>query len=198
MRILIASPSRDLLDCYTELLSQNGNEVLSAFDGVQTMDRLARRPDAAVIDCNITRIDRRRLVRYANEEMIPSVVLLDRRIDLKLLSENDLPSSFLTYPFLPEELSEAVDAAVETAESGEIIDYQALSVRLKDRTFCGRMKLTVEEISILRFAVRGETTDRVINAVYVNSLNFKLKSLNKKQRIKYITNEGYRLVTDDE
>ncbi|MBQ5953105.1 MAG: response regulator transcription factor [Lachnospiraceae bacterium] len=107
MRILLAAPDRDILMCYERLLSQEGHEVTTAFDGMQLPQLLAGGgPEAAILDPDLPGLDRVRILRMFAENGIPVIALGDippESTDTKQLR-------FLRYPFLPEELFAAIGA----------------------------------------------------------------------------------------
>ena len=107
MRILLAAPDRDILMCYERLLSQEGHEVTTAFDGMQIPQLLAGSgPEAVILDLDLPGLVRSRILRMFAEDNIPVVALgeaLPENADAKNVS-------FLRYPFLPEELFAAVIA----------------------------------------------------------------------------------------
>ena len=107
MRILLAAPDRDILMCYERLLSQEGHEVTTAFDGMQIPQLLAGNgPEAVILDLDLPGLDRSRILRMFAEDNIPVVALgeaLPENADAKNIRS-------LRYPFLPEELFAALEA----------------------------------------------------------------------------------------
>ncbi len=107
MRILLAAPDRDILMCYERLLSQEGHEVTTAFDGMQIPQLLAGSgPEAVILDLDLPGLDRGRIFRMFTADGIPVIALGD------LQTENDDAKNvrFLRYPFIPEELFAAIGA----------------------------------------------------------------------------------------
>ena len=98
MRILFASPERDLLFVYQKLLGMRGHEVDTAFDGVQVLEGARKKTyDAAVIDGSLPRVGIGMLTEVLKENDVYTVLLSDRE-------NKDKCDGYLAFPFLPEEL----------------------------------------------------------------------------------------------
>lgn len=105
MRILFASPERDLLQCYSLLLGSELGEVVTAFDGAQVMALLETEDfGLAVLDQGLPRLSWQVLLRAANARRVPAIVLLDGSLRPGSADAAPEPAAFLRYPFRPEEL----------------------------------------------------------------------------------------------
>lgn len=98
MKILFASPERDLLFVYQRLLGKRGHDVDTAFDGVQVLEwTRGKTYDAAVLDGSLPRVDVGMLTDVLKENNVYTVLLSDRENKEKC-------DGYLAFPFLPEEL----------------------------------------------------------------------------------------------
>ena len=199
MKLLLAAPDRDLLTGLQTLLTLAHHEVRTAFDGLQTVTHVERELfDLVLLDLKLPRIDPFSIIRLQSEKRIPTVALSDRRTDVPMLLRPDLPTSYLSYPFLPEELLARIDAVHSKAVRQESLLFGDASVTLPDFCLSGGSRVTNEEIDVLT-AIRDKTVPAINHpAAYVGALNEKLSRAEKAVRIQYIKEEGYRLVTDYE
>ena len=100
MRILLAAPDRDLLECFRKILEQDLGETVTAFDGTQVLSLIAEEPfDIAVIDSGIPRIGYRELVIRIREKKIPSVVLSEKAVSALRNTAEPQADAYLSYPF---------------------------------------------------------------------------------------------------
>lgn len=98
MKILFASPERDLLFVYQRLLGQRGHEVDTAFDGVQVLEGArGKNYDAAILDGSLPRVEIGTLADALMENKVYTVLLSDKENKEKC-------DGYLAFPFLPEEL----------------------------------------------------------------------------------------------
>ena len=86
----------------------------------------------------------------------------------------------------------------QKAASSELLSYEDLSVDIGSFLLCGDIRVTNEEINILKSLAERQQFDQKKAEPYIGSLNNKLERLKKKTRIRYVMKEGYRLVTDNE
>ena len=114
MRILLAAPDRDLLECYRKILEEPFGEVVTAFDGTQIPPLLqAEHFDLVLFDDEIPRTDRRTLLRRIREKKIPV-------IEMKAGTggrSDPLPDAYLPYPFTPEEICGTIREVLRKAEN---------------------------------------------------------------------------------
>ena len=103
MRIMLAAPDRDLLECYKKLLEDDLGETVTAFDGTQVLSLLSTESfDVVILDDALPRIGFDKLAKRIGEEKIPLVVLTD-------------VAARLTYPFTPETIESVIRDAFEKA-----------------------------------------------------------------------------------
>lgn len=199
MKILFADPDRDLLMTYGRLLELDGHEVSSAFDGVQAVNMIKSSTfDLAVINKNIPRVSSRDIIKMLNSSNIPSIVLLGRHVTPNLLLDYVAASSYLNFPFSPNELRERINEIAEKKEHCDMLEIENIEIETgKFRSTDGTC-FTNEEIDILRWITKNEKFDIRQVSSYVNSINNKFGRLKKRSRIKYVLNEGYKLVKENE
>lgn len=199
MKILLAVPDRDLLSGLKSYLEVSGYDVFTAFDGIQAVENTVKEKfDAAVIDFDLPRIKAAELIKLFDEKETPTVVLTKGRISAKLLCGSVIASSYLTYPFLPEELIKRIEAVVNTAHKFEAIRVGDCVIDPAHFSMSGKIRLTEEEIHVLSDIAAGITPGERRADIFIDSLNRKLNSVNSLYRISFIQNEGYRLVTKNE
>ena len=103
MKILFASPDRDLLSAYGILLSEGGNEVEKAFDGTFVLSKLQDgRPDLMILSHDVPRVDSAQIRAFCKQKQIPVILLLDSKPkDIEAVAN---VSEYLIMPFSPREL----------------------------------------------------------------------------------------------
>lgn len=113
MRILFASPHRDLNECYQTLLTEEGRETVTAFDGPQTLTLLKTSPfDLLILDQNIPRVTYGEILHHTSEAGTRSILLMD--------TPGTYPSTAsISYPFLPEELFQLISEVTSHDQSAE-------------------------------------------------------------------------------
>ena len=198
MNILIADSDRDFLMTFKKMLEYASHTVTTVFDGTQVITKIAASNfDVVILEQNIPRVKTRDIVKLLNEEKIPVIVILDKKINSEILLDDVLANAYLDLPFLPNELMEAIDeiAAKKEATSQMILAAEGIEIDVPNYILCGKIRLTNEEINIFDDLRSGKDMRSKAVGPYINSLNNKLEVLNKKTRIRYVINEGYRLVT---
>ena len=192
MRILFAASDRDLLSGYKSLLEAKGHETDAAFDGVQAVTRISEGYDAAVIDQSLSRLSSASVLKKLCDGGVPTVMLLFSRITGELYLSPVLPDTFLCYPFSPDELDAALTAATGLRDMPDF-DLFGTAVSPSKRTFAGNVRITSEEALLLKRlsdgAVRDSDCDILIRAVCE-----KMRIAGTGITVKYITNEGYKVV----
>ena len=198
MRILFASPDRDLLECYRRILEADLGETVTAFDGTQAASLLAsERFDAAVLDSEIPRIACGTLAARMRERDLPVVVLTKDPVTVRLLAEEAPANAYLPFPFLPEELESLIRDTLEKAASGERLSVFGREADVSGFRFTDGPYLTGAEIDVLRALLRGErVTDG--SGAYVAALNAKFALIGSRAGIRYRTGKGFELVDQDE
>lgn len=198
MRILLAAPDRDLLECYKIILGSEFGETVTAFDGTQVVSLLSNEEfGLAVLDCGLPRIDRKNLVLRMRTKNLPVIALTNSPLNVRRITEEPPANAYIAYPFTPGQLTEAVRNTLALAESGEklhifdtVIDVPAF------RTESG-LPLTAGEIGVLQALVKGERL-KEDSQVYVVALNERFAKSGIKTRIRYIKGKGYEAVKEDE
>lgn len=199
LNILIGDPDRDFLMSFKRLFELSGHSIVPVFDGTQVIARLADSQfDIVILSSNIPRIVYKDIVKVLNEDNIPVVVISERKINSGMLMDHALANSYLSLPFLPYELTELVNEINTKIKSDEKIQYSDIEMNLSDFMLCGKIRVTNEEINVFKMLIEREEPDHKRAGPYINALNNKFRKLNKNIRIKYLMNQGYRLVTDNE
>ena len=113
MRILFAAADRDLLKNYRELLTLDGHETDTAFDGAQALDKMTlERFDLMIVGEDIPRVRAEIIVSRCRSENIPVIVLTARGPVSGAIPENAVPNAYLSLPFLPSDLTEVIERIV--------------------------------------------------------------------------------------
>ncbi|MBQ8975016.1 MAG: response regulator transcription factor [Oscillospiraceae bacterium] len=199
MDILLADPDRDILMCYRRILSHDGHDVTTAFDGTQVIGAVAgKKFDLVILSGNIPRVSCRHIVELLNEENIPVIVTLDRALSADMLMDRVLPGGYLEMPFSPQELRLEIDEVSRVSAMRQSIRLSEAVLEPWRFTLPGDIRLTAREADMLRQLCSGLTLCHGEGDAYISALNNKLGALNKSLRIQYKINEGYRLVTGNE
>ena len=198
MRILFAAADRDLLRCYAELLTRDGAEVETAFDGTQVYARLnTERYELLILSQTLPRIPTTQLLERCAQAGLPTILLTERAPRLSQLTEPLPAQAYLPLPFLPEELRQTVRSVSEKRCSTRVLTVCGLRTPVADYALAGR-RLTAGELDVLLALEDGAALpDERRDGPVVAALNEKLKALGLPQRIRY-RNDGYKWVTNDE
>lgn len=125
MKILLAAPDRDLLECYRQLLEADLGETVTAFDGTQALALLsAENFDLLILDRKIPRVDHGKIIERANGRKIPAVVLTDEPAGVRR-TEDSFPNGRLSYPFTFAQIKEMISDTLE--KCGKIERKEAVS-----------------------------------------------------------------------
>ena len=198
MNILLAESDRDFVSAFERLLQTEHHTVRTAFDGTQAVTKLTEsRCDMVILGEELPRISYQEIIRLLNNSNTPVVVISYRKINTGVLTKENLASSYLTLPFLPQELLALIDSIAEKRQSGERIEYHDVSFDLSDFKLCGSLRVTNEEIDIFHSLMHNQELDSKRAGPYINALNEKLEKLKKQPRIRYRMQQGYRLVMND-
>ena len=198
MNILIADSDRDFLMSFQKVLEYEGHNVSTVFDGTQVITKITESSyDIVILEQNIPRIDSRDIIKLLNEEQTPVIMILDKKINSEILLDDVLANAYLNLPFLPNELTDAIQEIAFKKEAAHqmILAEEGIEIDVPHYSLCGKIRLTNEEINIFEDLHSGKDMRSKSVGPYINSLNNKLEALNKKTRIRYVINEGYRLVT---
>lgn len=198
LKILAGSPERDFLTSFKKLLELSENQVETVFDGTQVVSKMAETKfDAVILSDNIPRINCREIVKILNEENIPVIVISDKKTGSGILSDDVLANSYLSLPFFPDELGKRLEDISEKLKSTETVSCFDVEIDVPKFMMCSEIRVTNEEINILKTLLSNGTVDNKRASPYINTLNNKFEKLNKKVRIKYMANESYRLVAEN-
>lgn len=199
MKILLADPDRDLVWSFKALLEQEGNEVSTAFDGAQVINKaFTEKYDEVILSSSIPRVNDRDIVKMLNDEKCPVILLLNRNINADILLDGVLANAHLSFPFYPYELTALSDRVAEKAAGNEMLSFGDVQIDVSAFLLCGSERVTSQEIDVFRALAEKQELDPKKAEPFIGSLNNKLRRLNKKTRIRYVMKEGYRLVTDYE
>ena len=200
MNVLLAESDRDFLVLFKKLFEYSGHKTNTVFDGTQVLKKIMEEKyDVVVLEQNIPRVRTGEILRVLNEEKIPVIVLLENNLNSEMLSDNMLANNYMSFPFYPAELMEAVEMAGNKKRrvEKEITIGESLVVDLEENYLCGKIRLTDGEIRVFHMMSTGKWNRFKDIDVYISSINSKLKKLERNERIRYIMNEGYRLVRND-
>lgn len=198
MNILIADSDRDFLMAFKSLLELSDNTVHTVFDGTQVIEKLADEQfDAVIVNHNIPRVKCRDIVRVLNEESIPVLVILDKGVHSGMLTDTVLANAYIKLPFMPKELFDMLSDITGKKKHKAVRHYSDIEVNEENFMLCGDVRVTGEEINILETLSTHGKLDSRRAIPYISALNSKLDRLHKKLRIRYLMNEGYRLVTEN-
>ena len=130
MKVVLAAPDRDLLECYRQILQSDFGPVRTAFDGTQVWELLdAETPDLVILDDTIPRIAYRDLAER----------IRGKGISLLTLTEGEGGAAALSYPFTHEEHAAGIRAAAakqpqmmaETARTDKAEQPEAMAVAIR-------------------------------------------------------------------
>ncbi len=198
MKVLFASPERDLLAGYKHLLEAGDHVVSTAFDGTQVLSMVAKEhPDAVILDEAIPRIDVQRLLDFCRGEDVPVIELTRRAVDLRMLIQEPLAASYLPFPFTPGELKKRLAAVLRRRNEGHIVEENGLTIDKKAFTLNG-LGVTEEERAFLERLPDQSGLNVPKESVYVGAIQWKLEKTGSAGRIRYVSGEGYQMVKDYE
>ena len=180
MKILFATPHRDLSRAYEKILTGEGEEVVTAFEGTQAL-RLAvtEKPELVFLDREIPRVPADRVLAELHGMGIPTVILTPERVLTRHLLAEELPEAFLAYPFEPSEL---LDLTRRLEIAGREGAFFAGSAEVRDFTL-GARRVTLGEIELLKRVLAGTNARGEEWAPYADALNEKLKAASAGGRI---------------
>ena len=195
MKLLIAEQDRDFPAAFCPLLALHGHETAAVYDGTQVLARLAAEKwDAALLDDSLPRISHTELVAEFKKRSVPVIVLTAERLSTVLLTRKELANAYLSLPFLPDELTALLDRIDRLRKTEKRLVFGDAEISPSEFTLCGTLPVTAGEIEVFSSVLEKKPVNGRQAGAYVYSLNAKLEKLNKKTRIRYLINEGYRLV----
>ena len=185
-KILVCDDDKDIVEAIDIYLTQEGYEVLKAYDGDEAIKVLKRNEvDLLIMDVMMPRLDGIRATLKIRENMsLPIIILFAKSEDAdKILGLNIGADDYITKPFNPLELVARVKSQLRrytqlgsTARSDNQSEFRTggLVIRddLKEVTVDGeKVKLTPIEYNILLLLVKNQGKVFSINQIYENIWN---------------------------
>lgn len=185
-KILVCDDDKDIVEAIDIYLTQEGYEVLKAYDGDEAIKVLKRNEvDLLIMDVMMPRLDGIRATLKIRENMsLPIIILSAKSEDAdKILGLNIGADDYMTKPFNPLELVARVKSQLRrytqlgsTARSDNQSEFRTggLVIRddLKEVTVGGeKVKLTPIEYNILLLLVKNQGKVFSINQIYENIWN---------------------------
>lgn len=185
-KILVCDDDKDIVEAIDIYLTQEGYEVLKAYDGDEAIKVLKKNEvDLLIMDVMMPRLDGIRATLKIRENMsLPIIILSAKSEDAdKILGLNIGADDYMTKPFNPLELVARVKSQLRrytqlgsTARSDNQSEFRTggLVIRddLKEVTMDGeKVKLTPIEYNILLLLVKNQGKVFSINQIYENIWN---------------------------
>lgn len=185
-KILVCDDDKDIVEAIDIYLTQEGYEVLKAYDGDEAIKVLkSNEVDLLIMDVMMPRLDGIRATLKIRENMsLPIIILSAKSEDAdKILELNIGADDYMTKPFNPLELVARVKSQLRrytqlgsTARSDNQSEFRTggLVIRddLKEVTVDGeKVKLTPIEYNILLLLVKNQGKVFSINQIYENIWN---------------------------
>ena len=185
-KILVCDDDKDIVEAIDIYLTQEGYEVLKAYDGDEAIKVLkSNEVDLLIMDVMMPRLDGIRATLKIRENMsLPIIILSAKSEDAdKILGLNIGADDYITKPFNPLELVARVKSQLRrytqlgsTARSDNQSEFRTggLVIRddLKEVTVDGeKVKLTPIEYNILLLFVKNQGKVFSINQIYENIWN---------------------------
>lgn len=185
-KILVCDDDKDIVEAIDIYLTQEGYEVLKAYDGDEAIKVLKRNEvDLLIMDVMMPRLDGIRATLKIRENMsLPIIILSAKSEDAdKILGLNIGADDYITKPFNPLELVARVKSQLRrytqlgsTARSDNQSEFRTggLVIRddLKEVTVDGeKVKLTPIEYNILLLLVKNQGKVFSNNQIYENIWN---------------------------
>lgn len=185
-KILVCDDDKDIVEAIDIYLTQEGYEVLKAYDGDEAIKVLkSNEVDLLIMDVMMPRLDGIRATLKIRENMsLPIIILSAKSEDAdKILGLNIGADDYMTKPFNPLELVARVKSQLRrytqlgsTARSDNQSEFRTGGVvirdDLKEVTVDGeKVKLTPIEYNILLLLVKNQGKVFSINQIYENIWN---------------------------
>ncbi len=200
MNLLLAHSERDLLKSFGQLLTMDGHQISTAFDGAQVASLLGEQSfDLVLLEDRLPCLTRDPLLPLIRKKGLPVIVLLDGRIVVRHLLRQELPEAYLALPFLPADLNDlmhlvmALRASPDTLSCGDTV-LEISEFRFRD----SRARLTAHEIRLLQMLSAGGKPEGRRARTLILALNEKWSAMGSRTRIAYEMGKGYRLVTQND
>ena len=185
-KILVCDDDKDIVEAIYIYLTQEGYEVLKAYDGDEAIKVLkSNEVDLLIMDVMMPRLDGIRATLKIRENMsLPIIILSAKSEDAdKILGLNIGADDYMTKPFNPLELVARVKSQLRrytqlgsTAKSDSQSEFRTGGLLIKDDlkevTVDGeKVKLTPIEYNILLLLVKNQGKVFSINQIYENIWN---------------------------
>ncbi len=198
MKLLFAASDRDLLECYKKLLETDCREIVTAFDGTQTLYLLNHESfDIVILDHDIPRIDHKKIILKIHEKGLPVILLIDQPLSSQMLSEEPLPNAYLSYPFTSELIDDVIRGVMSKISSGDRLSVFGAEIIISEFRLNGGSRLTSNEIDVLQAILHNQPVN-ISDGACISAINEKFAQIGSKAKIKYMTKKGFELVEEYE
>ena len=185
-KILVCDDDKEIVEAIEIYLTQDGNQVLEAYDGIEAVEILKKESvDLLIMDIMMPRMDGiRATLKIREENNIPIIILSAKSEDAdKILGLNIGADDYITKPFNPLELVARVKShlrrymqlgstAIKESEAIYTVGGLAINDDLKEVTVDGEpVKLTPIEYNILLLLVKHQGKVFSIDQIYENIWN---------------------------
>ena len=185
MNILVCDDDREIVDAIEIYLSQEGYQILKAYDGMQALKILEEQEvHLLIIDVMMPRLDGiRATLKIREKSSIPIIILSAKSEDVdKILGLNIGADDYVTKPFNPQELVARVKSQIRRytklgniqSEGANVYSVGGLTINddLKEVTVDGEtVKMTPIEYNILLLLVKNPGKVFSIEQIYQNIWN---------------------------
>lgn len=184
--ILVCDDDKDIVDAIKIYLSQEGYNILTAYDGLEAVDILKSRSDIhlLIIDIMMPKMDGiRATIKIRETNSLPIIFLSAKSEDTdKILGLNIGADDYITKPFNPLELVARVKASLRrytslgnlNVDNNSIFKSGGLIINDDDKSVMvdgDEVKLTPIEYNILLLLVKNKGKVFSINQIYENIWN---------------------------
>ena len=185
-KILVCDDDKEIVEAIEIYLSQEGYEILKAYDGEEAIRTLkAEHVDLLIMDIMMPKLDGiRATLKIREENSLPIIILSAKSEDAdKILGLNIGADDYVTKPFNPLELVARAKSQLRRytqlgstvkEEKQEVYEVGGLSINdeLKEVTVDGEtVKLTPIEYNILLLLVKNQGKVFSIDQIYENIWN---------------------------
>lgn len=119
MKILLASPERDLLECCKELFEADLGQTVTAFDGAQVLSLISTEGfDIAVTDSDLPRVEYGKLITEIKNKKIPVIVLTNGPEKARGSGNGPSADAYLPYPFNYDQIKQVITDTLDKAKKG--------------------------------------------------------------------------------
>lgn len=185
-KILVCDDDREIVEAIEIYLSQEGYQILKAYDGIEALEILEKeKVNLLIIDVMMPRLDGiRATLKIREKNSLPIIILSAKSEDTdKILGLNIGADDYVTKPFNPLELvarvksqlrrfNELVGTAQEPKETIYKVGGLQINDDLKQVTVDGEfVKLTPIEYNILLLLMKNQGKVFSINQIYESIWN---------------------------